>query len=75
MPGKRKIKKQHEDAVHKSKNHEKNKSLMGLLERLGAPGKYPLFPTPLGGRRIITLATFTTSDFRILARSLLPNGA
>ena len=36
--GKQKKRKQHEDAA---KNHE-NKSLMGPLESLGAPGKYPL---------------------------------
>ena len=41
----RKTKKQHEDAAHNGKNHE-NKSLMGPLKSLGAPGKYPLFPPP-----------------------------
>ena len=42
MPGKRKIKKQHEDAAQKDKNYE-NKSPMGPLKSLGAPGKYSLF--------------------------------
>ena len=41
-------KEQHEDAAHKAKNHE-NKSLMGPLKSLGAPGKYSLFP-PLPSR-------------------------
>ena len=36
--------KQREDAAHKGKNHE-NKSLVGPLKSLGAPGKYPLFPS------------------------------
>ena len=42
----RKVKKQREDAAHKSKNH-KNKCLMGPLKSLEAPGKYPLSPPPI----------------------------
>ena len=41
----RKVKKQREDAAHKSKNH-KNKCLMGPFKSLEAPGKYPLSPPP-----------------------------
>ena len=38
--------KQCEDADQKGKNHA-NRSFMGPLKSLGAPGKYPLFLPPL----------------------------
>ena len=42
MHWKVKEKNQREDAAQTGKYHE-NKSLMGPLKSLGAPGKYPLF--------------------------------
>ena len=55
IPGKRKIKTQHEDAVQ---------SLM-----VGGPGEVSPVSYHLGGCEKVSLATSTTSDFRILARS------
>ena len=48
--------KQREDAAHIGKNHE-NKSLMGPLKSLGAPGKYPLLPSQWAwlGRTILVV--------------------
>ena len=52
--GKQKKRKQREDAAQKGKIHE-NKSFMGLLKSLGAPGKHPLFHPTFGIAESISL--------------------